>query len=50
MNDPGGQIEHELINGVLVWLAIAVGVALMSRLAHAFTDYVFQNLLVEEIY
>jgi len=38
--DPGGRSEDELVNGVLVWLAIAVGVALMSRLAHAFTDYV----------
>lgn len=38
--NPGGRSEHELIRSVLGWLAIAVGVALMSRLTHAFTDYV----------
>lgn len=32
--------QEELVRGVLVWLAIAVGVALVSRLARAFTDYV----------
>lgn len=38
--DATGRSEQELVNGVLVWLAIAVGVALLSRLARAFTDYV----------
>ncbi len=36
----GGRSEDELIRGVLRLLALAVGVALMSRLARAFTDYV----------
>ena len=36
----GGRSEDELIRGALRLLALAVGVALMSRLARAFTDYV----------
>ncbi len=38
--NPNKLGEDELVRGVLVWLAIAVGIALMARLARAFTDYV----------
>ncbi len=36
----GDRSEDELIRGALRLLALAVGIALMSRLARAFTDYV----------
>jgi ATP-binding cassette subfamily B protein len=36
----GGRSGQELVRGVLALLALAVGVALLARLAHAFTDYV----------
>jgi ATP-binding cassette subfamily B protein len=36
----GGRSEHELIKGVLKLLALAVGVALLARLAKAFNEYV----------
>ena len=36
----GDRSEDELIRGALRLLALAVGVAIMSRLARAFTDYV----------
>jgi len=36
----GGRSEHELITGVLKLLALAVGVALLARLAKAFNEYV----------
>ncbi|MBS1127439.1 MAG: transporter ATP-binding protein [Nitrospirae bacterium] len=36
----GDRTEDELIRGALRLLALAVGVAMMSRLARAFTDYV----------
>jgi ATP-binding cassette, subfamily B, bacterial len=38
--NPGSRTEQELVRGALTWLAIAVGVAFMSRLTRAFTDYV----------
>ena len=38
--NPNNLGQQELVRGVLVMLAIAVGVALMARLARAFTDYV----------
>ncbi len=43
IDDYAGQINlrprNELIKGVLWWLAIAVGVALLARVAKAFQDY-----------
>jgi len=36
----GGRSEHELISGALRLLALAVGVALVARLARAFNEYV----------
>lgn len=34
-----GKSQSELVNGVLFWLAIAIGIALLSRLASTFQDY-----------
>src|SRR6478735_11964886 len=31
--------QEELINGVLLWLGVAIGIALLARLAKAFQDY-----------
>jgi ATP-binding cassette subfamily B protein len=42
-----GRSEQELVRGVLRLLALAVGIALMARLAHAFTDY-FTRLVVQK--
>jgi ATP-binding cassette subfamily B protein len=36
----GNRSEQELVSGVLRLLALAVGIALLARLAQAFTDYV----------
>ena len=38
--NPGGRPESELVRGALGWLAIAVGVALVSRLFKTLQDYV----------
>jgi ATP-binding cassette subfamily B protein len=35
-----GRTEHELITGAIRLLALAVGIALLSKLARAFNDYV----------
>ncbi len=40
--NPEGRTENELIKGVLFWLSIAVGIALLSRLCKAFQDYVMR--------
>jgi ATP-binding cassette subfamily B protein len=40
--DPGGKSESELINGVLFWLAIAMGIALTARMLMSFKDYVIR--------
>ena len=37
--NPAGLPESELVRGVLVWLLIAVGVALLARLARTLQDY-----------
>ena len=34
--------ENELVSGVLIWLGIAVGIALLARLAKTFQDYVMR--------
>jgi ATP-binding cassette subfamily B protein len=36
---PGNKTQQELINGVLYWLGIAIGVALLARVAKAFQEY-----------
>jgi ATP-binding cassette subfamily B protein len=43
--NPGKLPQKELINGVLFWLGIAIGVALLARLAGAFQEY-FTRLAV----
>jgi ATP-binding cassette subfamily B protein len=36
---PGDKTEEQLIQGVIFWLLVAVGVALLSRLAKTFQEY-----------
>lgn len=36
---PGNRNQHELVSGVLYWLAIALAVALLARVAKAFQEY-----------
>ncbi len=43
----GGRSEHELIMGALRLLALAVGVALLARVARAFNDY-FTRMVVQK--
>jgi ATP-binding cassette subfamily B protein len=40
--NPDNKPESELINGVLVWLAIAIAVAMAARLTKTFQDYVLK--------
>jgi ATP-binding cassette subfamily B protein len=40
--------QHELVTGVLSWLAIAIAVALVARLAKAFQDY-YTGLSVQRL-
>lgn len=42
-----GRSQQELVKGVLRLLALAVGIALLARAAHAFTDY-FTRLVVQK--
>jgi ATP-binding cassette, subfamily B, bacterial len=43
--NPAGLPEAQLIQGALVWLLIAVGVALAARLAQTFQNYVLQYVV-----
>jgi len=36
---PGNRTQNELVKGVLFWLGIALGVALLARIAKAFQEY-----------
>src|SRR5690606_26271698 len=38
----GNRDERELINGVLFWLFVAIGIALLARLARSFQEYVMR--------
>jgi ATP-binding cassette subfamily B protein len=38
----GTRTEHELVQGVLFWLSIAIGIALAARMILAFKDYVLR--------
>jgi len=40
--NPNNKPESELINGVLIWLAIAIAVAMAARLTKTFQDYVLK--------
>lgn len=44
---PGGKSEHDLVTGVLFWLFIAVGVAIVARLTKSLQEYVLR-LVVQE--
>jgi ATP-binding cassette subfamily B protein len=39
---PGSRPEPEMIKGVLVWLGIAIAIALLARLAKSFQEYVLR--------
>jgi ATP-binding cassette subfamily B protein len=36
---PGAKTEHELVQGVVFWLLVAVGIALAARLIKSFQEY-----------
>ncbi|MDD4638678.1 MAG: ABC transporter ATP-binding protein, partial [Bacteroidales bacterium] len=38
--NPGSRAEEDLVSGVLFWLGLAIGVALLARLTKAFQEYV----------
>lgn len=38
-NNKANKTQHELVTGVLFWMAIAIGVALLARLAKSFQEY-----------
>ncbi|MCR6721238.1 MAG: ABC transporter ATP-binding protein/permease [Chitinophagaceae bacterium] len=40
--NPTDQAEDERVKGVLFWLLIAIGIAILARLAKAFQDYVMR--------
>jgi ATP-binding cassette subfamily B protein len=40
--NPGNKSEHDLINGIIVWLLIAVAVAMAARIAKTFQDYLLR--------
>jgi ATP-binding cassette subfamily B protein len=40
--NPDNKPEHQLVNGVLMWLAIAIAVAMAARLTKTFQDYVLK--------
>ena len=43
--NPGNKEEDELIRSVLIWLAIAIAIALAARLAITFKDYVMRMVV-----
>ncbi|WP_153798295.1 ABC transporter ATP-binding protein [Foetidibacter luteolus] len=40
--NPGNRPQQQLINGVLMWLGIAVAIALLARLAKSFQEYLMR--------
>jgi ATP-binding cassette, subfamily B, bacterial len=42
---PNGRPEKELIKGVSFWLAIAIGVAMVARLARSLQDFVMRKIV-----
>jgi ATP-binding cassette subfamily B protein len=42
---PGNRTENELVRGVLFWLAVAIGVAMIARLARSFQDFVMRLII-----
>jgi ATP-binding cassette subfamily B protein len=43
--NPGNKTEHELVQSVIFWLSIAIGIALVARLALTFKDYVMRMVV-----
>lgn len=43
--NPGNKTENELIRSVVFWLSIAVGIALLARLALTFKEYVMRMVV-----
>ncbi len=43
--NPGNKTEDELVSGVLFWLGIAIGIALLARLIMVFKDYVMRMVV-----
>ncbi len=43
--NPSGKPEEELVKGVTFWLAVAVGIALVSRMLSAFKDYLMRMVV-----
>ena len=41
-NNMQGRSEDELVKGVLFWLFVAIGIAILARLARSFQDYVMR--------
>src|SRR5690554_6644945 len=41
-NNRQGRSQEELIEGVLFWLFVAIGIAILARLARSFQDYVMR--------
>ena len=44
---PGNRTEDELVKGVLLWLGLAIAIALLARVARSFQDY-FTRLVVQK--
>jgi ATP-binding cassette subfamily B protein len=42
---PNGRPENELIKGVSFWLAVAIGVAMVARLARSLQDFVMRKIV-----
>ncbi len=45
--NPGNHSSEELVHGVLFWLTVAIGVALVARIAKAFQEY-YTRLAVQQ--
>jgi ATP-binding cassette subfamily B protein len=45
--NPGNLTEQALVSGVLFWLGVSVGVAVLARVAKTFQDY-FARLAVQQ--
>ena len=45
--NPGVRPEDELVKGVLFWLAVAIGIALLARISKSFQEY-FTRLTVQK--
>ncbi len=45
--NPGNLPENEMVKGVLLWLGIAIGIALLARITGAFQEY-FTRLTVQK--